>query len=399
MRKPVARGVVATGFLKCSPRSYKASTRRGSHRPVQATLSPDSGPDNGPDGPSLQCGGMGPGRGENPRTRASRAPAPYHRLARHDNPDCVDRFRPHRLRARVGERGGRRWRARGRARRRCHRRRARGPGAEAGREPASPERRRRERRSVLRAAERPPSCRAGTERRAGARARAPTARRRGRWRSCRRTRPTATSTTGSATCCAAQRCTASTPVSSASRFRRTSVLPAGRSASAVRLRRPTTRARRRGPESGVRRVHGCDRGADAVERRRARRARRRTTAVAAVRRSRDRHPRGVCGPGVARTAQRGDVHEQRPAGTHPARLLPHRVGARSVALTRSDAGRRRASCSGGPRRVVVRRTDAARRPADARRIARAARCIRRAARRRNRRRTASRSHAPRCRDA
>src|SRR5665647_1468753 len=34
MRKPVARGVVATGSLKCSPRGKTRYAHRGSHRPV-----------------------------------------------------------------------------------------------------------------------------------------------------------------------------------------------------------------------------------------------------------------------------------------------------------------------------------------------------------------------------
>ena len=87
-----------------------------------------------------------------------------------------------------------------------------------------------------------------------------------------------------------------------------------------------------------------------------RRARRRPARAAAGSSERDADVlEAFAGPRLARAAQRRDVHPERAAGAHPARLLPHRLGARAVALARGDARGGRAGGGRGARRRFGRR--------------------------------------------
>ena len=96
-------------------------------------------------------------------------------------------------------------------------------------------------------------------------------------------------------------------------------------------------------------LHRRDHGADVLERRGARGARRRPARGAPLHESGRGHPPGLCRPRVARAAKRRDVHAERPAGTDPAGLLPDRVGARAVPVPLRDARGGRPGCRGGAR--------------------------------------------------
>ena len=127
----------------------------------------------------------------------------------------------------------------------------------------------------------------------------------------------------------------------------------GRPRRAAVDRERVRRDRRPRAASGLRRLHRRDHSADVLERRGARGARRRAARGAPFHDRDAGHPRGLRGPRLARVAERGDVHAERAAGADPAGLLPDRVGARAVAVSRCDA-------RGGRRRLPRRRSEAAR---------------------------------------
>ena len=78
-REPAARGVVATGFPMCSPRATRPGTgRRGSHRPVPATLvRPPGIPIGRPAHLSKSQNGLSGSENRRRGLDAARAP-PYH---------------------------------------------------------------------------------------------------------------------------------------------------------------------------------------------------------------------------------------------------------------------------------------------------------------------------------